>query len=99
MGVRAASLEAYGISEFSGVNQENEIKILRYLKEHPWVTRNELSHETGLPINIISGRCSDLKDKGLIVEGPRVKTNYSPVSCGTLALKKDYERFLSEAKK
>jgi len=92
MSIRQNSLAAHTANEFSGINQENELKILTTLKQKPWSTRQELEDLTGLKINIISGRCADLIRKNQIVEGGAKINPLTKKQCATLALKSDYER-------
>ena len=84
--VRAASLDAYRMSEFSGINSMRKIEILRCVRSNPKITRNEISEKTGLPINIVSGRVSDLKDEGLLVEHERELTPFSKVKIGRVSI-------------
>jgi DNA-binding MarR family transcriptional regulator len=84
--VRAASIEAYRNSNEFGINSQREIAVILCLKANPRITRQEISERTGLPINIVSGRVSDLKDKGVLVEHPRELTKYSRVKIGTLSV-------------
>lgn len=66
------SREAYRKIIFEGITSKNELLILNYLDSYGSATRNEISRATGLGINQVSGRVSDLIEKGRLENGERV---------------------------
>jgi hypothetical protein len=92
--VREASLDAYKHGKFGGTHNAGEIKIKDYLRLNPWATRHEIVIGTGMALTSVSGRCTDLKNKGEIIESSqRYLTPYSKVRIGRLALatKQEYD--------
>ena len=81
--VSITSLEVYhNYKDYFEETQEG--KVLALIYQFPNFTRNELSVESGLEINRITGRVGDLLKKGLIKEGETRKDYYSKNMAKTL---------------
>ncbi len=91
--VRDASLEAYNNGRFGGTHNRGEAQIKEFLRLNPWSTRHEIVIGTGMAMTTVSGRCTDLKNKGDIVEtSQRYLTPFSKVRIGRLALATEKEK-------
>jgi len=67
--IRETSLETY--SRLKNYLGECQIKVLREIKEHPHITRKEISHNLDMTINNVCGRVRELIYYDLIKEGEK----------------------------
>lgn len=78
--MRDTSLEAYQSLLDSGAISRQQHQILSAIARQPAgkdFSLNELVSITGLSINVISGRCCELKKSGQLEEGPARKCTRS----------------------
>ena len=78
------SLEAYYGGVYSGRFSEKRFEMLKFITENPNLTRQEISEQSGSPINATCGRVFELLDNKLITEikatpRSRLISNYKPV--------------------
>lgn len=71
--VRETSLNAYRDIESTGKVGAQAKSILGYIKPGRNYSLQEISKLTGYPINVVSGRCNDLKKAGELIEAPQRK--------------------------
>lgn len=67
--LQQTSIEAYeGLVESGKINKRQE-QVLNVLSEHPFpITNQEISVLSGLPINCVTPRVKELREKGYVVE-------------------------------
>ena len=66
--VRQTSRTAYAEHERTGKAGSQRARILAHIASKGPLTRQEVSHETGVAINAVCGRVKELLDAGLLVE-------------------------------
>ena len=71
--IRQTSLAAYHLHSVSGALLTQQGFILQFLKDNGPHTRQQISDETGIAINAVSGRVKKLIDLELAQETKRVK--------------------------
>jgi len=64
--IRDTSLKAYD-SISHRINPQQKL-ILKTVQSRKDMTRQEISKATGLPINVVSGRCTEMRDYGCLDE-------------------------------
>jgi len=78
MGVRSTSKQAYSQIQGSGVTIAQREQILEYLyAEDTPRTLREIQEFTLIDINVVSGRCNELKKAGTLFEHPKRKCTLS----------------------
>lgn len=66
-GVRDTSLDAFvKLKNYLG---ERQIEVYKAIIDHPHFTREEISNTTGIRINVVTGRVTELMKLGLVIEG------------------------------
>lgn len=68
-GVRDTSLEAY--EKLRHYLAESQIEVFKYINQHPHSTRKEISVDTHLSINNVTGRVNELIKVGIVKEGEK----------------------------
>ena len=66
--IRQTSLLAHQEIQIDGTAINQRTKILRFVRNHPDLTRNEISYWTGIRINAVAGRINELLKLGSIFE-------------------------------
>lgn len=64
--VNQTSIANHEINRRAGVYGPQAAKLLSIIKHSPGMTRNELACLSGMPINVVSGRCNDLMRAGKV---------------------------------
>lgn len=72
--MRDTSQAAYYQHSMSGAMLSQRLFVLQFLRENGPRTRAQLSEATGIPINAICGRCSELIKQELATDSRKVKT-------------------------
>lgn len=78
MPVRDSSAESHIINKASGLNLNVGETIVEYIRNHPWCTRRQVAAGTGILTSTVSGRVTDLLNKGKLVESG--KKDECPIS-------------------
>ena len=76
------SMEAYGSTKASGRVAEVQDKIIAFMKK--WrgpLTRQDLEHYLGEPINVICGRVNELLEEGRLLVNGRTKQDHNGKPC------------------
>lgn len=63
--IQKTSLEAFASIEFE--LNERQSQVLKAIRDHPGLSNLSISRFLGLPINSVTPRVKELRDKGLVV--------------------------------
>jgi DNA-binding IclR family transcriptional regulator len=67
--IQQTSVEAYEGLVVSGKVNKRQVQVLDILNEHPFpMTSQEISVMSGLPINCVTPRVKELREKGYVVQ-------------------------------
>jgi len=66
--VRDTSAESHHTNQVSGLADSVSDKILNYLRGKQWVTRRQISEDTGISTATVSGLIKPMLDDGILLE-------------------------------
>jgi hypothetical protein len=95
--MQETSLDAYGELQASGKQSKQTEVILSKLTHGRDYSLREIQKITGYEINIVSGRCNDLKKLNLLWEMPKRKCSISGKLIVPLALPQKQQDLFAEA--